>query len=105
MRLQSLVNPAVRPLTSVIGAEISGIDLARTSASDIEFVSKALLEHKVLFFRDQELDDRAHADFAAHFGVSQHFAFLPPVAEDVPEVHALASGRSEEHTSELQSPM
>ncbi|NMM83241.1 hypothetical protein B2J88_02475 [Rhodococcus sp. SRB_17] len=92
MRLQSLVNPAIRPLTSVIGAEITGIDLARTSTSDIEFVSKALLEHKVLFFRDQELDDRAHADFAAHFGVPQLFAFLPPVAEDVPEVHALSSG-------------
>ncbi|KQY54392.1 hypothetical protein ASD30_19170 [Nocardioides sp. Root140] len=80
----------VNRLTHSIGAEISGVDLA---AGVEPAVAKELVdlfhEHQVLFFRDQQLDDVSHRDFARNFGPLQHFAFLPPVSEDVPEVHAI----------------
>lgn len=92
MRLQTTKNIAVRPLTSLIGAEIEGIDLARADDSDIGLITEALLEHKVVFFRDQELDDRSHQEFAARFGTPQDFAFLPATGPATPGIHALASG-------------
>ncbi|KQZ76218.1 hypothetical protein ASD66_00760 [Nocardioides sp. Root151] len=80
----------VTRLTHSIGAEISGVDLA---AGVEPAVAKELVdlfhEHQVLFFRDQQLDDVSHRDFARNFGPLQHFAFLPPVSADVPEVHAI----------------
>ena len=92
MRLQEKSRPLVTPLTTTIGAELSGIDLACPSPDDIAAIAEALLAHKVVFFRDQRLDDRAHRDFAAAFGRTQRFAFGGPVDESVPEVHAIVTG-------------
>src|SRR5688572_5684805 len=92
MRLQEKTRPLVTPLTATIGAELSGIDLSRPAPDDIAATTEALLAHKVVFFRDQRLDDRAQRDFAAAFGRPQRFAFGSPVDESVPEVHAIATG-------------
>jgi len=83
-------NLTVTPLTHNIGAEVSGIDLARpvTPALAKEVVD-LFHTYQVLFFRDQDLDDRSQRDFAALFGPLHHFAFLPPISEDLPEVHVL----------------
>ncbi len=46
----------VEPLTPAIGAEISGVDLARPLAFDtILAIRAALLDWKVLFFHDQDI--------------------------------------------------
>ncbi len=59
----------IHPVTPVIGAEISGIHLgARLSEGVQDAIYQALLEHLVLFFRDQSLTPEAHLDFAAGFG-------------------------------------
>ncbi len=60
---------AVTPLTPTIGAVISGLDL-RDGHSDavIGDVRAALLEHKVLFFEDQDLTPVQQRDFASRFG-------------------------------------
>jgi taurine dioxygenase len=55
-------------LTPAIGAEITGVDLAVINPALIEDVRAALLEHKVVFFRDQQLTRQQHIDFAAQFG-------------------------------------
>jgi alpha-ketoglutarate-dependent sulfate ester dioxygenase len=59
----------LRPLEPEIGAEISGIDL-RQPLSDAarDGIKNALLKYKVVFFRDQELNNEQHAAFAARFG-------------------------------------
>lgn len=59
----------VRKIGGRIGAEVTGVDLA-TALPDPVFaqVRQALLDHKVLFFRDQEIDDGAQLAFAARFG-------------------------------------
>ena len=52
-----------------IGAEIGGIDLREPlSAAEVTAIRQALLQWKVVFFRDQELDHQQHVDFAAQFG-------------------------------------
>ena len=59
----------VRPLQPIIGAEIAGVDL-RYQLSDAERdqIKAAILQYKVVFFRDQELDRDQHAAFARQFG-------------------------------------
>ncbi|WP_305093298.1 TauD/TfdA family dioxygenase [Prescottella sp. R16] len=80
----------VQRLAHALGAEVAGIDLSRPLDADVVKEIRDLFhEHQVLFFRDQHIDDVAHRDFAVHFGPLQRFAFLSPVSESVPEVHAI----------------
>lgn len=58
-----------RPLTPVIGAELHGIDLRESLSEDaISEVRRALLEYKVIFFRDQDITREQHIAFARRFG-------------------------------------
>ena len=59
----------VTPIARSLGAIVSGVDL-RTRLSDEEFavIYDALMQHLVLFFRDQDLDDEQHLAFASRFG-------------------------------------
>jgi alpha-ketoglutarate-dependent taurine dioxygenase len=59
----------VLQLAGRIGAEIVGLDLSAPLADGvIADVRKALVRHKVIFFRDQKLDADAHVAFARRFG-------------------------------------
>ncbi len=59
----------VRPLQPTIGAEISGIDLSRPISDAVrDAIRAAVLKHKVVFFRDQTLDNTSQAAFAQRFG-------------------------------------
>ena len=80
---------AVRPLTPVIGAEIEGIDLS-ADLSDLQFaeIRRALLEWKVIFFRDQDITTEQHLDFGRRFGSLEVFPFAPP-KPGYPEVLAI----------------
>ena len=58
-----------RPLSPTIGAEIHGVDL-REDMDDatISDIRAALLKHKVIFFRDQDISIEQHIAFARKFG-------------------------------------
>ena len=59
----------VRRLTGRIGAEITGIDTFEpVSDDDVTFVRNALLDHRVVFLRDQRLDYDSEVRFARRFG-------------------------------------
>ena len=58
----------VRPLTSAIGAEISGVDLRNVDDATVAAIRAAWLEHSVVFFRDQELKPADHVALAERFG-------------------------------------
>jgi taurine dioxygenase len=60
----------VEKLTSHIGAEIHGVDLAEAARNDDLFgaLREALLAHKVLFLRDQAIGKANHIAFARRFG-------------------------------------
>jgi taurine dioxygenase len=60
----------IEKLTTHIGAELSGVDLAEAARDDDLFaaIEAALLEHKVLFLRDQAIGRADHVAFAERFG-------------------------------------
>lgn len=59
----------IEPVSGAIGAEIHGLDLsADLDAPTIAALRRALLDHCVIFFRDQRLDVGWHKAFAARFG-------------------------------------
>jgi len=60
----------IRPLTPSIGAEISDVHLGEASRDPECFASirAALLKHKVLFFRGQDIERAEHVAFARCFG-------------------------------------
>jgi taurine dioxygenase len=59
----------VRPIAGSIGAEIHNVDVSEDlDAATIADIRKALLEHCVIFFRDQKLDAERHKAFTRRFG-------------------------------------
>ena len=67
----ALSHPAIQisPVTGRIGAEISGVDISKPLPDAVrDEIRRALLAHKVVFFRDQELTAEQHAAFARNFG-------------------------------------
>jgi taurine dioxygenase len=79
----------VRPLTAAVGAEVRGVSLAdELSEETVADVRRALLEHLVLFFRDQAISDDEHLAFALRFGPLS----ISPLAtkyQDTPSVTVL----------------
>ncbi len=80
-RLQALTweHFDARPLAATIGAELSGLDLT-TALPDaaIAEIRQALLDYKVVFFRDQHIDQAQHLAFARRFGALEIHPFIPP---------------------------
>ncbi|MFN3766853.1 MAG: TauD/TfdA dioxygenase family protein [Ectopseudomonas guguanensis] len=59
----------IHPVAGRIGAEIRGLKLSATlDADSVEAIQQALLRHKVIFFRDQQLDDQSQEAFAKLLG-------------------------------------
>jgi len=60
----------VHRLTAALGAEVTGVDLAEVSRSEELFaeLKGLLLQHKVLFFRDQDITRGEHVALAERFG-------------------------------------
>ena len=58
----------VRPVTPVIGAEITGVDLGNVDEDTFRTILDALTEHGVLFFRDQDISVESQKAFGARFG-------------------------------------
>ena len=68
----------VVPQAPSLGAEIRGLDLREALSPDVAAdVERALIEYKVLFFRDQDITKRQHADFARNFGELEVHPFIP----------------------------
>jgi taurine dioxygenase len=69
-------------LSGAIGAEISGVDLAPPLAAETtRALRRALLEHVVVFFRDQELTPQALLALAEHFGEPAEYPFVQGLPE------------------------
>lgn len=59
----------VTPSGAALGAEISGVDLSRTLTEDEKAqVLRAFLDHKAIYFRDQNLSDPELLEFSSVFG-------------------------------------
>jgi taurine dioxygenase len=85
----------VQPLSVHIGAEIRGADLSHPlSPEQGQEIRAALLQWKVVFFRDQSLDHQQQIDFARHFGelTPGHVVFGNDAAH--PEIYSIAKFRT-----------
>ncbi|MGA9277446.1 TauD/TfdA dioxygenase family protein [Ilumatobacter sp.] len=84
----------VTPHSPTIGAEIGGIDLgAELSDGTISEIRQALLDWKVLFFRDQDITTDRHLAFARRFGDLEIHPFGDP-HPDHPEVLRITHGEN-----------
>lgn len=76
----------VSPVSPVIGAEIHGVDLSRPLGNHVlSEIQRALAEHLVIFFRDQDIDLEQHKAFGRQFG-NLHVHPTAPSVKEHPEV-------------------
>lgn len=79
----------VEQLTCAIGAEVSGVHLGVASRDPalVAELRKLLVQHKVLFFRDQNITRAEHAAFARYFGDLAEHPYAP--SADTPGVQCI----------------
>ncbi len=66
------------PMSPTVGAEIDGVSLAAAMGDEMfAEIHRALLEYKVIFFRDQDLTHAQHVAFARRFGALEVHPFVP----------------------------
>jgi len=77
---------SVAPIAGALGAEVSGVDLARKLPdATIAEIRQALLAHLVIFFRDQHLTPEQHLALGRRFGPLQVHDFVEAMP-DYPEI-------------------
>lgn len=80
----------VQPLSGAIGAELHGIDLGGELTEDtIAALRRALLDHLVIFFRDQDLPPARFLALAKRFGTPIEYPFVKGL-EGFPEIISVA---------------
>ena len=76
----------VLPLTGAIGAEISGVDISEPlPAETIGEIRQAMLDHLVIFLRDQQITPEQQIAFVSRFGEPDIYPFVKGL-EDYPEI-------------------
>lgn len=92
---QASVDLDIRKVTAHIGAEIEGVDITQPlDGPTVTALRVALNEHKVLVFRDAELDDAGQQRFAASFGELTKSHPTAPSLEGDPNVLRVDSERT-----------
>lgn len=105
----------VAPLSPTLGAEISGVNLAEPLGNQaFSEIHDALMEHQVIFFRDQELTLEQHKAFGRLFG-DLHIHPAQPGPEGHPEIlvihtdenskYAAGQGWHTDVSADLEPPM
>ncbi|MEO3355972.1 taurine dioxygenase [Acinetobacter haemolyticus] len=87
-------------IKSSIGAIIQDVDLNTVDENTTQQIQQALLDHHVIFFRNQQLAPQAQAELARGFG-SLHIHPIFPTVENVPEIIVLDSWKQDLRDNEL----
>ena len=83
------VMPEIRPISGSLGAEIGGIDLSRELTDKVvHAIRHALLDHQVIFFRDQGLPPARFLAFAHTLGRPIEYPFVAGI-DGYPEIIAV----------------
>ena len=83
-------------LSGALGAEIKGIDLTDVSDENFNKINSLLLEHKVIFFRDQPLTAEQHIALAEKFGPLETHAYVKGL-ENYPEIVRIIKAEDEKN--------
>jgi taurine dioxygenase len=90
----------IRKLTPTIGAEISGVDLARPLGNQqFQEIHDALMENLVIFFRDQRLTVEQHKAFGARFGKLHIHPNAPQELAGHPEILVIKADENSKHVA------
>jgi taurine dioxygenase len=81
----------VKRLAGSLGAEVTGAQLSQFTASVIAEVKALLLEHKVLFFPQQDITVEQHVEFGKQFGRIESHPNLKNPYTDYPGIFELAA--------------
>jgi taurine dioxygenase len=81
----------IKLVSGALGAEVSGIDLTKdTDAATYKVIRELLVQHEVLFFRDQDVSPAQQHALASSFGPLQSHPAYDTV-ENFPEITILES--------------
>ena len=86
----------VKLLSGALGAEIRGINLKDSSKENWEVINNLMLEHKVLFFRDQDITCGEQINLAKKFGPLEKHVYVKSL-KDYPEIIRIIKGADEKH--------
>ncbi len=78
----------IRPLCYALGAEVTGVDIAKPlDANTVKDIHAAFLKHSLLLFRDQPLTRKQHVEFTRQLGnVDDNKGKVDDIAEDFPQI-------------------
>ena len=83
-------------ISGALGAEIKGIDLKDSTQKNWDKINQLMLEHKVLFFREQKISSQEQIDLAKKFGPLERHAYVKGLPEH-PEIIRIKKGANEKH--------
>ena len=83
-------------LSGALGAEIIGISLKDTSKENWEKINSLMLEHKVVFFRDQDISSDEQMELAKHFGPLEKHVYVK-ARKNYPEILRIIKAPDEKH--------
>ena len=86
----------IKLLSGALGAEIKGIELKDTSDENFKKINDLLLEHKVIFFRDQILSEKEHMTLAEKFGPLETHAYVKGL-DKYPEIVRIIKAEDEKN--------
>ena len=66
----------IKLLSGALGAEVEGIDLKDSSKENFKVINNLLLEHKVIFFRNQKITPEEQLSLAKCFGPLEAHAYV-----------------------------
>ena len=84
----------VKLLSGALGAEIEGIDLKKVTSDNFKIINYLLLEHKVIFFRNQNITPEEQINLAKFFGPIEEHAYVKG-RKDYPQITRLIKGAEE----------
>jgi len=86
----------IKLLSGALGAEVNGIDLKDTSDKNFKIINDLLLDHKVIFFRNQLLTSEQHIALAEKFGPLETHAYVKGL-DNYPEIVRIIKAEDEKN--------
>lgn len=79
--------PHTRPLAATFGAELTDVKIrAGADADVVSYVREKWADHKLLLFRQQDVDEAALVDFSRHFGALEIHVRTEYLSPEHPEI-------------------
>ena len=86
----------VNLVSGALGAEINSFDLNSLCNKNFEIINKLLLEHKVIFFRNQNLTLNKYIEIASMFGPIEEHAYVKGL-DDHPQITRIIKAENEKN--------